>query len=194
MQYTYLEQAMVGLLLGDGTLVKKYVGGSTYFKYAQSIIHAGYLHHVFDLFKLQGFVNMVAPSSGTSLIKGMTYNWLQFSTKSLADWNQLHTLWYINGIKVIPANIGELLTPIAIAYWFMDDGGWTKTGIHLATNSFTKEDTLRLIDVLQTKYNIKCSLHSRNRIYIWTKSTEAFIGMVKPYVHSNMAYKLGPFN
>jgi hypothetical protein len=30
----YIDQALIGLLLGDGTLVKKYKGGGTYFKYA----------------------------------------------------------------------------------------------------------------------------------------------------------------
>lgn len=35
----YVQQMLVGLLLSDGTLVKKYVGGSTYFQMAQSIIH-----------------------------------------------------------------------------------------------------------------------------------------------------------
>jgi hypothetical protein len=188
----YLEQAMVGLLLGDGTLVKKYVGGGTYFKYAQSIIHGGYLHHVFELFHKQGLLNMLSPSPGTSVIKGVTYHWFQFTSKSFAGWNALHALWYVNGVKVIPNNIQELLTPVAIAYWFMDDGGWTKTGIHLATNCFSEGDTLRLMAVLQEVYGLKCTVHSRNRIYIWAKSTEAFINMVKPHMHSNMAYKLGP--
>lgn len=34
---SYLKEAMVGLLLGDGTLVKKYHQAGTYFKYTQSI-------------------------------------------------------------------------------------------------------------------------------------------------------------
>jgi hypothetical protein len=193
MQNTFFQQVMVGLLLGDGTLVKKYTGGGTYFKFAQSVIHSGYLLHVFSLFNEQGHLHMLAPSPGTSLIKGMTHHWLQFSTKSLVEWNSLYALWYVNGVKVIPNNIEELLTPVAIAYWFMDDGGWTGPGIHLATNCFSKEDTLRLMAVLQGVYGLKCTVHSRNRIYIWSKSTGAFINMVKPYMHSNMAHKLGPY-
>jgi LAGLIDADG DNA endonuclease family len=39
----YINQALVGLLLGDGTLVKKYKGGGTYFKYSQSTVHSEYL-------------------------------------------------------------------------------------------------------------------------------------------------------
>jgi hypothetical protein len=186
----YLQQAMVGLLLGDGTLVKKYEGGATYFKFAQSIIHEDYLFHVFTLFKEQGLVNMLAPSKGQSIIKGITHHWNQFSTKSILEWNSLHANWYAKGVKVIPADIYEQLTPVALAYWFMDDGGWTKTGIHMSTNSFTREDTIRLMKVLQSKYGLKCSIHSRNRIYIWAGSCHDFINFVKPYMHPSMDYKL----
>ena len=133
---------------------------------------------------------MNAPTMGTSVIKGVTHSWAAFSTVSFAGWNTLHSMWYVNGVKVIPMNIEVLLTPIAMAYWFQDDGGWTKTGIHMNTNSFTREDTLRLMNVLKDKYGLKCSLHSRNRIYIWTQSTSQFIDIVRPYIHSNMAYKL----
>ena len=135
---------------------------------------------------------MTTPSMVKSIIKGVTYYSWQFSTLSLSAWNTLHALWYVNGIKVVPANIHLLLTPIAIAYWFMDDGGWTKTGIHLNTNSFTKEDVLRLINILQEQYGLQCSLHSRNRIYIKAKSCSKFIDIVRPYIHSDMSYKLRP--
>lgn len=185
-----LDQVMVGLLLGDGTLVKKYTGGGTYFKFAQGMIHFDYLQHVFDLFKSAGHVNMPSTSMGMSTIKGVEYKWAQFSTRSLPDWNYLHSIWYVDGVKVIPANIDTLITPVSLAYWFMDDGGWTKTGIHLATNSFTPEDTARLVNVLQVKFGLKCSIHSRNRIYIWAASCPIFIDIVRPYIHFGMVYKL----
>jgi len=43
---SYVEQAMTGMLLGAGGLVKKYEGGGTYFKYAQGEVHLDYLNHV----------------------------------------------------------------------------------------------------------------------------------------------------
>jgi len=186
----YLEQVMVGLMLGDGTLVKKYKGGGTYFKFAQGTIHYGYLLHVFNLFREAGLVLMTIPSNGTSIIKGVTYTWAQFTTVSLSAWNPLYSAWYVNGVKVIPMNIDVLLTPIAMTYWFMDDGGWTGPGIHISTNSFTQEDVMRLLNVLKDKYGLKCSIHWRNRIYIWAGSTGRFIDIVRPYIHENMAYKL----
>lgn len=58
---SYLKQGMIGILLVDGTLVKKYKGGGTYFQYAQGEVHFPYLLHVFNLFSKAGFCNMVEP-------------------------------------------------------------------------------------------------------------------------------------
>jgi len=41
---------IIGLILGDGTLVRKYEKGNTYFQYTQSLIHMAYIHHVFNIF------------------------------------------------------------------------------------------------------------------------------------------------
>lgn len=44
-----------------------------------------------------------------------------FATFTLPYFTDLHMLWYRNvdgkNVKVLPANIADLLTPIAIAYW-----------------------------------------------------------------------------
>lgn len=37
---------IIGLILGDGTLVRKYEKGNTYFQNTQSLIHIAYIHHV----------------------------------------------------------------------------------------------------------------------------------------------------
>jgi hypothetical protein len=58
------------------------------------------------------------------------------------------------------------MTPVSLAYWLMDDGGWNGKGIHLASNSFSTEEVELLASVLRDKFGIKCSIHTRNRIYI----------------------------
>lgn len=72
----------------------------------------------------------------------------------------------------------------------MGDGGWTKEGIHLSTNSFTPEDVQLLVTALTTKYGIKCSIHSRNRLYIFAGSVPAFINLVRPHMELSMTYKI----
>ena len=47
---------MIGLLLGDGTLVKKYKGGGTYFKFAQGEIHSSYFYMYLSFFQKPVYV------------------------------------------------------------------------------------------------------------------------------------------
>ena len=96
------SEAMTGMLLGDGVLVKKYKGGGTYFKFCQGEIHLDYLNHVFSLFQNLGVVLMDTPRQGHSNLNGVVHTWYQFSTQSLTSWNDLHALWYVNGVKVVP--------------------------------------------------------------------------------------------
>ena len=60
-----------------------------------------------------------------------------FSTKSVVEFNDLNFMFYSklnpdsNRIKIIPTNVFDLLTPIGLAFWHMDDGNKTSKGIHL---------------------------------------------------------------
>lgn len=47
---------------------------------------------------------------------GKIYSQLQFKTLVFPCLNAYHELFYLNGKKIIPKNIGDLLTPRALAY------------------------------------------------------------------------------
>jgi gamma-glutamylcyclotransferase (GGCT)/AIG2-like uncharacterized protein YtfP len=85
---------IIGLILGDGSLIKKYENGNTYFKYAQSIKHKEYIQHIFDIFVLQNYCKMTKLTEGKSIVKGKTHKYLSFSTKSIQDLNNLRKLFY----------------------------------------------------------------------------------------------------
>lgn len=123
-------------------------------------------------------------------LQGKQYPVVQFSTLSFSQWNSLFHAWYVGGVKVVPAAIASMLTPIAMAFWHMDDGGWVGKGIHLNTNAFTIGDVGRLIDVLRSVYGLDCSIHSRRRLFIKAKSVPAFIAIVRPYIHPHFMYKI----
>ncbi len=91
--------------------------------------------------------------------------------------------------KVIPENIGELLTPLALAVWIMDDGTWKQPGVRIATNCFTKEECELLVSVLDLKFNLKCSLHKNNnnyQIYIKQESISSLRKLVIPHMVPSM--------
>ena len=88
----YVYQMMTGLLLSDGTLVKKYIGGGTYFQFAQSIIHSPFIILIHSLFYLAGFCHMPEPTVKTATVNCKKYKYSSFTTKSLGDWNRLRFL------------------------------------------------------------------------------------------------------
>lgn len=185
------KDVIIGLILGDASLVRKHPNGNAYLKYAQSTKHTEYLNLVFSHFK--PYCKMTSPTLGQIKLRDNTYGVLSFSSRSLPCFTELNTLFYPNGIKLIPSNIASLLTPVGLAYWSLDDGSKCSNGFHLNTNAFSLEDLDLLLDLLRVKLNLICSLHPRgkgNRIYISAKSMLAFRSLVTPHFHPSMLYKL----
>jgi len=81
----------------------------------------------------------------------------------------------------------------------MDDGAYSKINgtIILCTDSFYKEDALRLINILVKKFNLSCGLIHYNkikniyRIRINKSSITFLISLVKPQIIPSMYYKFG---
>lgn len=98
------------------------------------------------------------------------------------------------GKKIIPSNIGDLLTARGLAYWAQDDGNNAGSGFRIYTLAFSKEDNLLLIKILKDKFDLNCSIHIRKKnfffIYIKSNSMENFKSLVTPYFHESMKNKL----
>jgi len=61
--------------------------------------------------------------------------------------------------------MGDLLTPIVLAYWFMDDGYRVDNGFYVCTESFTMDDQLLLVKALIDKFGLSASLHKYGNSY-----------------------------
>jgi hypothetical protein len=44
------------------------------------------------------------------------------------------------------------------------------------------------------KFNLNCSVQSRNRIYIWKNSVPQLISIIEPYIVPSLLYKIKPNN
>jgi hypothetical protein len=76
----------------------------------------------------------------------------------------------------------------------MDDGTYKKPGVRIATNCFTKKEVELLKLALETKFNIKSSLHKNNdkyQLYIKQESMNILKKLILPYMVPTMFYKLG---
>ena len=96
------------------------------------------------------------------------------------------------------------LTPISLAYFIMDDGGWVSgsKSVRIATNNYTKEEVELLKNIIETKFGLHCTVqllskaggnrpNDKHSLYFKVVSLPKLKELVLPYIHPSMKYKLG---
>lgn len=126
---------------------------------------------------------------------------MSVTTRALPFLTELHGLFYdARGIKGIPdaTVMYELLSPIALAVWIGGDGTWVRTSTVLCTDSFTPQDVIKLMNILNIRYGLECTLFfheakriAHPRIRIKTRSIPQLRSIVLQHLHPSMHYKLG---
>ena len=171
-----IKDVLIGILLGDAHIVKRSSTGNSRLVYAQTAIaHKAYFEYVYSFFN--------------------TFCAISFTTMQLPCFNVFRKLFYLSNVKTVPINIYELLTPKGLAFLIMDDASKHGTGLHINVYAFSYSDVDKLMFALQDKFNLKCSIHynrdNKPRIYLFKKSMDHLITLVKPYFINEMLYKLG---
>lgn len=194
---SYQYNVVIGLLLSDGWLI---IASKTHknarLGFSQSLDHASYVFFVFNI--LSHYCSS-SPRLRTGIRAGNRYYALEFVTRSMPCISELRSLFYPNGVKIIPHNIYELLTPVALAHLIMGDGSVERHGLILCTNSYSVLDVVRLINVLMIRYRLECTIRLKKRqnqkienmLFIRHGSMPLLRTIVTPHMHSSMLYKLG---
>lgn len=190
---------LVGSLLGDCYGNRKSVEG-TRFCYRQSIIHKEYLYWLYNFFFTRGYCSNLEPRKYVRILKNGSmvkeqYGY-EFNTFTFRSFNWLYDMFYRKGKKIIKPEIEKYLTPLALAIWIMDEGGWAKPGVRISTYNFTLNETKFLASLLKKLYNLDCTIQilkkgTQSAIYINKDSVAKLIEIVLPYIHESMYHKLG---
>jgi LAGLIDADG DNA endonuclease family len=115
------EQSVVlGLLLSDGWLSFSSRSKNARLGFKQSNDKASYVLFVYKI--LSNYCS--SPPRLTKILA------LQFFTRSLPCFTALHSLFYVNKVKVLPNDIYNMLTPEALAHFIMGDGAAQNTWIN----------------------------------------------------------------
>lgn len=190
------NSALIGMILGDGSMLpttKLYLrhGGNQ-------------LDYVNE--KVEYLSKYIQPKSLRQSVdkNGFIYRYAYYNSKKL---HYLYNSIYCgeNNKKSLPQNIINRLTPISLAFLYMDDGCLSLRGkntgtiksreIHLNVQGFTFEEVKRLKDFLLHKYNVDFHLtvdKGNPRLWCNTKNTLIFLSIVAPIVREfpTMHYKL----
>ncbi len=187
----HLEGIFIGILLGDGWLQKSSESRNTRFAIKQGLINIKYTLFVFNLFS--HYCQSTPSLRKTKLKTGNIHFGVTMSTRTLPCFNYYYNLFYLNGVKIIPKNIYDFLTPECLAHWIMCDGNFNQTGVVLNTQCFTLSEIDTLVKALTDKYGFKVSSnrdHDNYVILFWKRSIPLLQSIVLPYMHPSMLYKI----
>jgi len=203
---------LVGNMLGDGHLRfnKKDKNGkpkpNTNAWYAIILKNQEYIMHLWSNIYYP-ICTKTLPFPWPNPKSGLPATQYYFHSRSLPQLSSLHKLWYVwsdelnKFIKIVPLNIGDLLTLIGLAHWIMVVGYKEGRGVVLCTDSFTLAEVNLIIDALKLKFGLEAKLLNRNqkdkplcwRISIKGDSDNAkkLKDLVLPYFVPTIYYKLG---
>lgn len=192
------KEILFGTLLGDANL-QTYTGGKTWrIRFIQSNINKSYLFHLYYVFE-----EFVKTPPKLSYLKSGHSRWT-FNTTVQPIALEFSKIFYNNKKnKILPSKemLMKYLTPLAISYWYMDDGSLKSNCLsyYLCTDSFKLSELKILKEVFKEKYDIDINFHKTSvqkeqrgyRIYIPKRESYKFYKLIEKYIHRDMKYKLG---
>lgn len=184
------KEILFGGLLGDFCIVKhikNYRGAVNH-----SIKQENYAKFLHDkLNSLVGQFRYIKVKANNKI-----YDECQFTIRPNLQLEDFYNQFYneFNGKKDVPNNL-SLLTPLAIAIWFMDDGFLINNGhsqtLGFSTCNFTLEGLLRLQQYLKNTYDIDTIIRKNFYLIVRQKDAQKLASLIQPYMIKEMYYKLG---
>lgn len=205
------KDIIIGTLLGDSSFGSKNGLASYCIKFEQKATQVDYVQHLYAVLKpfvgtepkLRIFINSYHVNK-----PGQSYWFRTYSHESLKYYENLfYTIVDGKRTKRVPKNIHKLLTPRALAYWFMDDGSFriytprnnntTPTyNYKLNTQGFCLSDQNILVSALKRNFSVDVNIHKDKNYYllsIHSRSSKGFKKLIQDYIRPSFLYKLGPF-
>jgi hypothetical protein len=213
------KDLLFGSLLGDGNLQTETDGRTWRYRALQKTEHLEYLMRKYEI--LKPFCSS-PPIEGQVFDErtGKIYYRHYFNTRTDDVFRYYGNMFYAydrklrKWVKRVPPKpiLQKLLTPGALAFWYMDDGAikWLhhSNAMRICTESFPKDDVTRLRNVLFEKYEIVTTQFKKtrvdkktgervyvgDRIAIPEESSAVFCELIKPYLVDCMKYKVSDGN
>lgn len=118
-----------------------------------------------------------------------------FSTGTHPIFDRIRKLFYVGRKKVVPSCLSDILSPLSLAVWYMDDGFKRNDckGFYLCTSSYTMEEQKTIQRILQMRFTIKTKIHHQRqyaRIYIPSAFADLFNEIIEPFILPVFQYKL----
>lgn len=180
---------LYGSLLGDGCLHKHSHGINSQFTYgSKSRQHVAFVADTFkDCLTKEGIKEVVYFDKRTN----KEYTRYAVRTQLNPTFQYERERWYINGKKVIPADL--ILNPTICLLWYIGDGALCNTENHqhiqLSTDCFTYNEVQLLAEQLKAFEARLAKNESNYRIYIPRHKIQEFLNYIGPCPFKDYLYK-----
>jgi len=192
-------EIVLGSLMGDGALSPSKNGLAARFRWGHGIKQA-----VYSDWKASLFANLTV--SRTTNAKGAVFHDVQ----PLAELAELRRAVYVRGEKVLSEDYLKALTPLSLALWYMDDGGFTLRTAgkqertrggsgrsEICVQAMSPGSRERMVAYFADTWGIDAKLTARGARKMATLTftaaeTRKLHALLAPFIHPSMEYKLLP--
>ncbi len=203
-----IKSAIIGMVIGDGSLTKRCQNGNAYFQMSHCARQLEYMNWKINI------IHMITGGSTQETQKtlnGKLFRGYHFSSQRHPTFTKLYSRFYHNGVKVLDEYIVKMITPLALAIIYMDDGTFAKhhligsngkDSFFLCMQSFDYANQMLLRKSLKINFGLEWNINKANktnygtynyRMRLSSRFNDKFIDIIKPYVLDVpcMHYKLG---
>ncbi len=193
---TYVEeQILLGKLLGDGSLHKTKDSDSCAVKFSHKKDREEYVNFCVDSLK------QLKANKTRSLTSGYGTEIIEASTEySNVIYERFYLSFKADGTKKkVPSWVADCLSPLSLAFWYMDDGSLSHTekqedrALFACCNFIDEDITILLAGLNNLGLNaVSYTSDDRkyNRIRLNKESADKMFHLISPYIPEVMQYKL----
>ena len=191
----FQREMIDGCIMGDGRLESRSESGN-----ARLRVHHGWKQKDFVFWKYKILKNLISCSPKKIVCwknpknNENYYSWY-FHTLTLKALKQFHQKFYKDGLKIVPKEMFEILTPISLAFWVMDDGCNTGNSFIINTQNYSIDEQEKLRKIFWRKFKILTTINKdRNkfRLRLNIENAKKLIKIISPHIIPSMEYKIVP--
>lgn len=184
------EQVLLGKMLGDGSLADG--RWSAQVQWCHAAADAGYMDWI------ERGLGDLATRTRSPVTSGYGSEMLHGNTHASAWIKGMFAGWFsADGVKRVPTTVARSLTPLALAFWYMDDGSLghhedQEDRAQFATCAFDARDHEVLVAALDRlgMVGVATIYDGRRRIRLNADDAERLFLLVAPYIPPAMQRKL----
>ncbi len=127
----------------------------------------------------------------------VAYKYCRWQSSSGPAFGKWRKYFYPNGKKIIPIDIGKILTePIALAVWYMDDGYFNKIdrNSYIYLGRVTRAEAEILQKAVEKNFGIVATIYDKKNkgyaLFFRAKETKKLQTLICPFIIESLKYKL----